>query len=61
MTAGVIHPTHVISQDDLASRIVGIAAITEELCNVFDILVTSVEFIFRARVVDSYEERFLPH
>jgi hypothetical protein len=61
MTAGIIHPSHIISQDNLASRIIGIASETEELCNILDILVASVEFIFGAGVIDSYEEGLLPH
>jgi hypothetical protein len=58
---GIIHPAHIISQNDLGARITGIALAAEKFGYILDILVASIELILGAGVVDSYEKGFLAH
>jgi hypothetical protein len=50
----------IVSKDDLRARIVGIASVTEELGDIFDVLAAAPEFILASFVVDANEEGLLP-
>lgn len=61
MAARIIHFPHIVPQDDLRARIVGIALIAEEFSDVLDVLVAAVEFILGSGVIDTDQEGLLTH
>jgi hypothetical protein len=52
-------PSSIVSKNDLGTRIVGIASITQEFGDILDVLMTAPEFILASGVVNADEERLL--
>ena len=59
MASGKILASVVIPENDLRARVVGVAPVTQELGDVFNILPTSSEFVLASFVVDADQEGFL--
>jgi hypothetical protein len=59
VTVWVVLPSSIVSKNDLGTRIVGIASITQEFGDILDVLMTAPEFILASGVVNADEERLL--
>jgi hypothetical protein len=59
VTVWVVLPSSIVSKNDLGTRIVGIASITQEFGDILDVLMTAPEFILAFGVVNADEERLL--
>ena len=61
MSRRIVHPTQIISQDDLGTRIVGITTIAEKLGDVLNVLLAPIEFVLGAGVINADQEGLLAH
>jgi hypothetical protein len=59
MPTGVVWALHVITKNDLRAWVIGVTPVAQEFCNVLNVLVTSMQFILAACVVDANEEGLL--
>jgi hypothetical protein len=59
VTVWVVLPSSIVSKNDLGTRIVGIASITQEFGDILDVLMTAPEFILASCIVNADEERLL--
>jgi hypothetical protein len=55
MSTRIVHAFHIITKNDLGAWVVGVTPVTQEFCNVFDVLMTSAQLVLAAGVIDANE------
>jgi hypothetical protein len=60
MPTWIIWTWCIIAENHLGAGIAGVTPITQELCNVLDVLVASTELVRATGVIDANEEGLLP-